>query len=74
MSSLSSIKRLAKGGEAKSGELKGLSLKRKPATHAIDAIYVVEPTQKNNLTARQKKLKARKVSRQSRMYNLRKAK
>lgn len=50
------------------------TLNKTKGTHAINPIYVVEPTQKNNLTARQKKLKARKVSRQSRMYNLRKAK
>lgn len=50
------------------------TLNKTKGTHAINPIYVVEPKQKNNLTARQKKLKARKVSRQSRMYNLRKAK
>lgn len=74
MSSLSCIKRLARGGFAKSGELKGLFLKRKPATHAINPVYVVIPEQKTRMTARQKKLRARKQSRQSHAYNLRRAK
>lgn len=74
MSSLNCIKRLARGWQPKSGELKGLYLLRKPATHAIDSVYVVIPEQKTTMTARQKKLRARKQSRQSHAYNLRRAK
>jgi len=40
----------------------------------VNPAYVVIPKEKNNLTPRQKKLKARKVSRQSRIYNLKRGK
>ena len=75
MSTLSTIKRLAhRYYQAKAGELKGLVLKAKPATHAIETSYIVVPKQKTTMTKRQKKLKARRVSRQSRVYNLRRGK
>ncbi len=45
-----------------------------PVPYVVNPAYVVEPKQKTKLTKRQKKLKARKVSRQSRAYNMRKAK
>lgn len=74
MSSLSCIKRLARGWQPTSGELKGLYLLRKPATHAIDEQYVVVPKQKHKQTVEQKRYRARKMSRQSHAYNLRRAK
>ena len=46
--------------------------KNKP--QPISEVYVVKPQEKTKLTPRQKKLKARKASRQSRAYNLRRAK
>ena len=74
MSSLSCIKRLARGWQPVSGELKGLLLLPKPAKHAIDEQYVVVPKQKRKQTPEQKRNRIRKISRQSHTYNLRKVK